>query len=123
MLIHEQLDVSNRYPALPPLPVLKSGSERTKMTKCVHCGGIIMETIKFKVEENVPLPRSGRPSKLGTIKEILRGLQLNQSFEIPEFDDSMTQALANVLIRVGHELGVKFARRKTESGIRIWRIK
>lgn len=74
----------------------------------------------IQIDKNIPIPPRKRPGQKGS-KYPIRDLDVGDSFIMAVKDTSIASAYLRVAaIRIGD--GRKFTVRKTEDGIRVWRI-
>lgn len=78
--------------------------------------------MKFKIEDNIPLPESNRRGResLGAVSYPWHKMAVGDSFAIPAAYEGRARTAAGPINARGEKY---FTIRKTETGIRCWRIR
>ena len=72
----------------------------------------------FIIENNIPVPQTRTYCKTG-VSAVLQKLEVGQSFLL---DEDRAKKVSGVTYQIGKKYNRKFCTRKTEQGVRIWRV-
>jgi hypothetical protein len=76
----------------------------------------------FQIEKNIPLPPKARPpGRSGSMYPFLQ-LEIGDSFFVPNRENGKTPVVHFSKNKNAKNSGLKFTARKSDGGVRVWRI-
>lgn len=106
----------------------KAYSEEKPTKGTIRKTSFVIDGIAVKIEKDIPIQKKRGPGCYGPWIELIRSLEIKESFVYPYRDPKNRGKIYNSLVKIFRQLGYKFASAQVYddnnrvAGLRFWRI-